>query len=205
MRLVAGLLVVLSGPTATLAQSVVTVRNRHVLLRDDNVPPIDPYRRFFKIRVGTKQEDPAHRVVLPGDGTDGDPTLAGSGGGGAKLEVYNIAGSGELATYDLPAGRWERLPADGVLKAYAYTERNPGVVLTKIFVRPDKIYVRSSGALGYTLDEPMQGQVAVRLTLGTGVTWCAEAVGRPPADRYDHLDFFQSDEHDAPAPCPPVP
>ena len=142
--------------------------------------------------------------MLPAAGSDGDPTTAGATGGGATLEVYNTAGSGEVASYDLPAARWRTL-SETALKAYSYTERVPGVVLTKIYVRPDKIYIRSSGALPYTLDEPMQGQVAVRITRGTGVTWCAEGVARSPADRYDHLDYFLSGEQDAPSVCPPLP
>jgi hypothetical protein len=71
-------------------------------------------------------------------------------------------------------------------------------------VKVDGLVVKGGGsAFGYTLDEPSQGRVAVRLALGAGIRWCAEA---PAAAGQDGVDRFVG-ERDAPAPafCPPTP
>ena len=49
-------------------------------------------------------------------------------------------------------------------------------------VQADKIVVKGGRAtFGYTLDEPSQGRVAVRVVLGGNVGWCADAPERPAA------------------------
>src|SRR5262249_61335984 len=63
----------------------------------------------------------------------------------------------------------------------------------------------------YTLNEPRQGSVAVRLRLGDMDGWCADAPalaqGKPPSTaKSDRPDLFKS-QRNAPAPavCPAVP
>jgi hypothetical protein len=71
-------------------------------------------------------------------------------------------------------------------------------------VKVDGIVVRGRGAgWGYTLDEPAQGRVAVRLALGVGTRWCAEA---PAAGTRDGVDRFIG-QRNAPPPlfCPATP
>ena len=68
-------------------------------------------------------------------------------------------------------------------------------------MKGDRIVVRPAGGFGYTLDEPAQGKVGVRLTLGGGVRWCAVAPGAD--DRVDH--FAAVANTPAPAFCPPQP
>lgn len=188
------------------AQPIVTVRNRHIVLRDDNVQPVDPSRRYLRVRVGTRTEDAAHRVVLPLAGSDGDPTPGGATGGGGTLTVYNANGGGEQVTYSLAADSWYRSPFDPI-RVYQYKGGGPGLSpIRKIYVRPDKIYMEGKGPLlSYTLDEPSQGRIAVRLTLGSGVTFCAEGGPREPASLNDRVDTFRGVTTSAPTVCPPLP
>ena len=72
--------------------------------------------------------------------------------------------------------------------------------------------LRGGGAAWpYTLDEPAQGRLALRLTLGSGVTFCAEAPaklsGRPPSSaRNDQVDkFLGAPKAAAPEVCPVAP
>ena len=65
----------------------------------------------------------------------------------------------------------------------------------------DKVVIHGGGAaLGYTLNEPAQGRIAVRLELGTAVTWCADAPGAA-----DVVGAFKAVVSPAPASCPVVP
>jgi hypothetical protein len=58
---------------------------------------------------------------------------------------------------------------------------------------------------GYTLDQPSQGTVAVRLTLGADRPWCAAAPakGGPANDTVGR--FVAQRNTPPPASCPPVP
>lgn len=63
-------------------------------------------------------------------------------------------------------------------------------------MRADRITVKGRGSgLSYSLDEPRQGTVAVRLQLGTASPWCAEGMaktsGTPPTTaKFDTVDRF---------------
>jgi len=165
------------------------------MLRDDSTPPPNPGARRLKFGSSTKLDPVANRIVPPGRGTGGDPTL-----GGATLEVYNSAGSGERVTVALPASGWSVLGADG------FRFKASGAPVRSVSVKRDRIKVSGGGAsFGYTLDEPRQGSVALRLVLGTGAAWCAEA-GRPPfPPRFDVVDRFTGAKTPPPAVCPALP
>ena len=105
----------------------------------------------------------------------------------------------------LPASGWTAL-------ASGYRFRASGGAISTVVLRPDRITVRGGGASwGYTLDEPSQGRIAVRLTLGSSRPWCAEAPaklgGNPPStassDRVGR--FVAQPRTPAPVVCPPVP
>ena len=72
-------------------------------------------------------------------------------------------------------------------------------------------FVCGGAGWGFTLDEPSQGRIAVRLTLGSGRPWCAEAPakasGHPPStaanDRAGR--FVAQPGTPAPLACPAVP
>jgi hypothetical protein len=69
-------------------------------------------------------------------------------------------------------------------------------------VQPDKIIVKGKGAQwAYALDAAAQGRVAVRLELGAGPVWCAEAT-TPAVDR---VDKYVARRQPAPASCPALP
>lgn len=203
MRPLAGLLALGLGLVATLvpagarAQTHVDVSTGILLLKDGT----SSTSRYVKFKSRTKLDPVANQVVPPAPGSDGDPTPAGATGGGGTFTVYNSAGSGESFAIDLPAAKWTR---SGTGPLYIYGD--PTGTILKIYVRPYKLYVRGGGVgWGYTLNEASQGRIAVRLKLGTGIEWCAEAPPHPPATAYDHTDRFQSAKADAPVPCPPFP
>ena len=79
--------------------------------------------------------------------------------------------------------------------------------VSTIVVKADKIVIRGGHSNWlYTLNEPKQGRVAVRLTLGTGAGWCAEAgqLSFPASvDRPD--EFMAMRDTPAPASCPATP
>jgi hypothetical protein len=169
------------------------------------VPP-NPAARKVKFKSSTKR-DPLNRILPPAPGTAGDPTSAGATGGGATLTVYNSNGSGEAVTLALPAAGWTLQGSTG----YRFTNPDPDGAIKRITVRVDSLTVRGGGAQwGYTLEEPSQGRVAVRLTLGSAAGWCADAPakarGNPPTTaRYDTVDKFVAEpKTPPPAACPPV-
>jgi hypothetical protein len=110
----------------------------------------------------------AHAAIVPPlPGSAGDPTIAG-----ATLRLYNASGSGEQWTVELPASGWERTGS-----GYRWCDETDGIRC--VVVRPRRFSVKLEGTdLEYTLDERRQGRLAVRLTLGTAVQWCAETGAR---------------------------
>jgi hypothetical protein len=174
------------------APELLTIEASALSMRDAGAGPADPSRRRISFRASTASQLAANRIVVPPRGSGGDPTLAG-----ARLRVYNANGSGEQATVDLPATQWS---ASGS----GYTFRGSGAVTT-VRVRADRLTVRGGKALWpYTLDEPSQGRIAVRLTLGDGVDWCAEAVVAIGGDD-DRSGRFRVKRSAAPIACPVPP
>ena len=97
-------------------------------------------------------------------------------------------------------------------RGYRYRGTDPNGPVAAIVVQPDKITVRGGKAnWGYTLDEASQGRIALRLTLGAGVPWCADAPartsGRPLSTTgNDHQDRFVAQPKTPPSfTCPPPP
>jgi hypothetical protein len=192
-------LVAAFSPARARGQTQVDVSTGIIVLKDDNTAPIDLTHRYVKFKHRDKLAPIANQVVPPAPGSDGDPTPAGASGGGATFTVYNSAGSGEAFTADLPAARWGRFGP-----GYIYSD-GTGTIL-KVYVRPYKLYVRGGGpGWGYTLDEPSQGRIAVRLRLGTGIEWCADAPPLEPASLNDRQDRFVSAKAPPPSPCPSLP
>ena len=77
----------------------------------------------------------------------------------------------------------------------------------RVQVRTNLITVKGGkAAWNYTLNEPQQGTVAVRLTLGTAQGWCAAAPAKLPASTNDKIDrFVGAPKAGAPVSCPPTP
>jgi hypothetical protein len=192
--------------TTTPPSSFVLVQTRSLTLRDRTSPPA-PVRRKVSFKSKTNGDAPANRVVVPAAGSAGDPTLHG-----ATLAVYNSAGSGEKVVVTLPAGAWTTLGSPSSPTGYRYTGADPNGPITRVIVKADQLLVRGGKSnWGYTLDEPSQGRIAVRLTLGGSATWCsdapAKAKGNPPSTASnDRVDRFTAQTRTpAPASCPPLP
>ena len=116
--------------------------------------------------------------------------------------MYDAAGSGEQVVVTLPAsgpaGTWSALGSSG----YRFRSRSTSAAVSSVTVRLDRITVKGgTSAFTYTLDEPSQGQLALRLGLGSDRPWCAAAPGR-----VDHVGHFVAESHSPPpAVCPAVP
>jgi len=183
--------------------ATVGVRADTFSLKDRTIPPVPEARKLtFKSR--TRLMPDANRVFVPARGSLGDPTLFG-----ASLVVYNAAGSGEKAVVPLPAVGWTAYDSATTPKGYRFKGTGP---ITQVIVRLDQVKVKGGGALwAYTLDEPSQGRMALRLQLGSQPAWCADAAprtsGNPPSSAsYDRVDRFTG-QSTAPPPvvCPAVP
>jgi len=178
----------------------VTVRTSALKLRDGSMSG-DPGKRRFTFKSMTRRDGADHRIVVPAPGSIGDPTATGPGGG-ASLTVFN-PDSGETFSATLPAANWT--PSHGT----GFDYKDPHGAITRVSVSADHLMVKGQGAaFGYSLDEPRQGTIAVRLQLGSAAPWCAEApakaTGKPPVTvKNDKQDRFTA-QSNAPAPdqCP---
>ncbi len=166
-----------------------------VLKMKDRTDPPTPTKR----KLTFTSKDPA--IVAPAGGSVGDPTA-----NGGTLRVYNANGSGEQVTIDLPAGNWFATSSGYKFKGL------PNGAVQVVILKDGLVKIKAGKSnFDYTLDEPKQGRMAVRLTLGTGVDWCAEAQakqkGSPAStDKFDKVDKFQSEKNaPAPAGCPVPP
>jgi len=203
------LLLITAAAGAGATPPVQTVSIHSLVLRDDVVPPISAGSRKFSFNVRSRLADPAHQSNAPAPGSDGDPTIDGASGGGGLLEVYNAAGSGEIVTVPLPAERWRFVAFSATEFRYMFVGDPP---VWRVWVRGHKISIRGGkAAWDYTLDEPSQGAIAVRLTLGTGITYCSLGLprisGTPPSSaRSDRPGRFSAAiDQVASDSCPPLP
>jgi DNA-binding beta-propeller fold protein YncE len=173
-------------PTSSPAQlgPWVRVAARVLRLTDASGPPARPSRRRVAFKARTDRLDLlAHRIVPPPLGSAGDPRDTG-----AVLSIYNASGAAaDDVRIVLPASGWKA--SGGSVPAYRFRSGDPDAPLS-VVVKRDQITVRGGRAgFGYTLDEAAQGRVAVRLTVGNGVRWCAAAAPARSAD--DHRDRFK--------------
>ena len=95
---------------------------------------------------------------------------------------------------------------------WSYRGTTPADAISHVVVGADLLTVKGGGAgFAYTLDEPRQGRIAVRLVLGTATVLCAEAPARtsgtPPSPaRYDRVGRFTGAPRTPPPPaCPQLP
>jgi hypothetical protein len=189
---------VVSGTTTTtLVPNVIRIRTATLGIRDDVTNPINPNGRRVSFRTSTKREPAGNTVALPARGTPGDPTL-----NGAQIMIYNSSGAAidSFAT-TLAAAGWTVIGSGTTPKGYRFSSLSNGIL--RVTVKNHRIAIRGGkAAFGYTLDEASQGSVAMRLQLGTGDIWCAEA-GRPPSPpKVDRPGKFQAKAAPPPAACP---
>ena len=200
--LVALVVAIVMGHSASAAGPVTLIRTTAMGLRDDSVMPINPATRKLDFRSSTKADPLVNGVVPPVPGSDGDPTV-----NGATLVVYDSAGSGERTPeMTLPASQWVRRGTDD-RPSYRFRSKDPNQPVARITLGRDRLAIRAVGAaFAYTLNEPSQGSIAIRLTLGPDVlTFCAEGGGALPPG-VDVQDRFTAVRNTPPpATCPAVP
>ncbi|MFQ5668540.1 MAG: TolB family protein [Candidatus Binatia bacterium] len=188
------------GPSNEPFPDVVGVPARSLVMKDDSQGGMATKRRF-RLRVRTMQEQMERRVVPPARGSAGDPRV-----NGAVLTVYNSAGSSEAVTVALPPAAWQALGTESNPRGYRFRDQSRTGPVQRVVVKPDIIRITAGKAnWSYTLDEPTQGRIAVRLRLGTALEWCTDVpAGANSAS--DRVDFFRGKRKTpAPAACPPVP
>jgi hypothetical protein len=182
----------------------VRIRTTSLSLKDHSTPPQVPDNRKVAFTSSTQDDPAGNRIVPPPFGGPGDPSIHG-----AVLVVYNSSGSGEKVVVSLPASFWEASTSAGGGPRYRFR----GVdAIKKVDVKDNRITIRGGKSRwNYTLDEPSQGSIAVRLLLGTTPGWCAnapaKASGVPPSTaRNDRVDKFTGQKNTPPpGACPAVP
>jgi hypothetical protein len=135
---------------------------------------------------------------------------------GAMVQLYNANGSGESVCIALPsiAGSW-RASGPPAKPRYRYKDAAfaDGPCKTASIAIGNGIKVACSAKhapIAYSLDEPSQGAMAVRLTSG-GTTWCAVFGGRVMRDAGTELPLdggrgqFSATDAPPPSTCPPAP
>ena len=91
--------------------------------------------------------------------------------------------SGESASFTLPAGAsWRGLGVPDGDAGYVYRDRggSAGPCRTLVVQRGRRLVLRCDGRIGaipFTLDEPSQGELEVRVAFGSGTVVCARFGG----------------------------
>ena len=108
----------------------------------------------------------------------------------------------------LPSTGWTALGA-GTVTGYVFRGTDPNGPISRITVKADSITIRGGRAnWPYTLNEPSQGRVALRLKLGNATPWCADVPakvgGNPPSTAHNDTQdkFFGQPKTPPPAACP---
>jgi hypothetical protein len=182
--------------------AALAIRASTFKLRDDDRAPIDPDRTKLTFR-SSKYQGAGSGVVVSAWDSAGDPTSSGATGGGATLTIFRADGS-EFVEIPLPAARWERT-GSATKPGYRYRDRDrtDGPIST-ITLRAGKLIIRGKGAGLYQLDGAPQGEMALRLQLGTDGEMCTSAPPRQPAAKHDTTAKFDG-ERTMPAACARVP
>ena len=159
-----------------------------------------------RLRVRDSASRPSKRLLQldvrdPAAGQALDPSAGDPRSGGATLELLNPT-TLESSVLPLPAGGWQAVTTarDGTRFVYRDEDRTAGPC-TKAQLESRRIKAVCGGAgIGFTLDEPSQGSLAVRLTAGTGeVRRCFVFGGRVIRDA---AGVFKARSAPVPAACP---
>jgi YVTN family beta-propeller protein len=187
--------------TSTTLPGATIIPSQRLTLKDRTIPTPDPHRRRFSFRASTASAAPANQVVPPANGSADDPTTAG-----ATLYVYNSSGLATDLFVATLAGAWTSTGPG----SYQYRDGTIGAPISRVVLRPNQLTMKGGFEnFTYTLDEPAQGRVTVRLVIGAR-TWCAEAPakqsGNPPSTaKNDRVDKFVGQPKVLAVACPPLP
>jgi hypothetical protein len=148
-----------------------------------------PDRR--RLSVASKDD----RIAAPVIGGPSDPSRWGG-----ALRIWNPA-TGEEGVVDLPAAGWKASKGGARFKG--------GGACQRVKLKNGNLSASCRGAeLGFSLDEPQQGALALRLELGSGTAFCTLFGGAVKADygvgfgRGGKKGTFTSRDAPAPASCP---
>jgi 6-phosphogluconolactonase (cycloisomerase 2 family) len=198
-------------PTVTPTPTGPTVRIQTTSMKlKDGSATGTPTKRRFTFTARTRKDPAPNRIGAPFPGGPGDPTTTGSTGGGASLTVSNASGSGESVTVLLPAAGWDVKISGTGAASYRYRGAD-GDPVQKVRIRNDQLTIGAGRETwSYTLDEPSQGSINVRLTMGLDITFCAtapaKASGNPPSTaKHDRVDAFTAQPQTPPPPLCPSP
>jgi YVTN family beta-propeller protein len=188
--------------TTTLPGTTTLIPTKKLTLKDRTTPAPDPSRRRVSFRASTKDAAPANQVIPPPPSSPSDPRV-----NGATLTVYNSSGlTGDVAVVSLDGSKWSLSGTS----TYVYRDVSSAAI-TKVILKQDSLTIKGGKTLWtYSLDEPAQGSVALRLALGGGRLYCTDALakrsGNPPSTaRNDRVDKFVAQPNSLPASCPPTP
>ncbi|MEW6269461.1 MAG: S8 family serine peptidase [Thermodesulfobacteriota bacterium] len=113
-------------------------------------------------KVAVVSNDPGSSIAPPSSGSD--PRLVG-----AVLQVVNPVTS-EQDSLALPAGKWVGLGIPEGSAGYRYLDA--AGVCTRVVIKQGRLTASCRGAgIGFTLDEPQQGALALKLVSGD-VSYC---------------------------------
>jgi DNA-binding beta-propeller fold protein YncE len=179
----------------------VRVRSSNFKLRDDATPPVDATRRRLTFKSAPYQGVPSG-VVVPAFGSPSDPTATG-----ATVRIYQVDGSsGEIVTLNLPASNWVQV---GTAAKPGYKYRDPQGLqgpISNAVLRSGRLTLRGHGAQLYPLAGAPQGAMALRMSLGSALTWCASAQARSPGVTFDTTERFEGVKNTPPpSSCPELP
>lgn len=176
--------------TAALAFDVVKITaaagGKSIAIKDD---PNKPAKRKIKIQV----KDPG--FLPPGPGTGGDPTFTG-----ATVVIRNPA-SGENMSVSFPPINWKGTGKPPGVKGYTYKVKGDPCSLS--MKTGAWQFACAGSSITYTLDEPSQGEIFVKLTIGTEAS-CVRfggTVGKDLPNAGKKGGVFQAKNAPAPATC----
>lgn len=137
-------------------------------------------------------------ILAPARGSSGDPAIYG-----ADLQLSNPR-TGETTSVSLPATGWSHKRSLLGAQAYLYKGRRGDSPRCTLKIESGKLLkARCRGRGLFALDEPSQGSLAVRLTLGNeGFPYCMLFGGRIHRDRGGATGgVFSAVDADAPLAC----
>jgi len=143
--------------------------------------------------------------VVPAPLGTGDPTSAGSGGGGGQLEMFDTGlGGAGVDTYALPAAGWKGLGNPAGSKGYKYKGAGSPSDPCRVVLVKEKVIKAVCRGSGVTLTPPFTANEGIVLGLGAALSerYCAWFAG---VEVKNVADLFKHKDAGAPGACPVVP
>ncbi len=178
-------------------------------MNDEHSPLLDgpPSPALRSIRFAAKEATagPLQAIRVPAPGSADDPRRAG-----ATVTVY-ASGDGlgrrDRTSLVLRPSDWRLVGTEDDPRGYRFVSTDPAFPIRSALLRAGSFRFEGGGAAwGYSLDEPSQGRVAVRVAVGATLRLCADAgpasAGEPPASTDGPGSFRAERGQPAPAACP---